>query len=94
MSARLLSIALDLFATTFVTGARHPTSLLHGKRILRRLGVSQSIILFQRVMAGRGVVVFVGIEERVGGGRGVVLVRIVGMRRTGSGCHEGSWEGS
>ena len=92
MSARLLPIALDLLATTFIASARHTTPLLHGEGVLHRLAIAQRIILHHQIMAGGGIVIFVGIEERVGSGRGIILVRVVGMRRTGSGGHEGSGE--
>jgi hypothetical protein len=44
MGARLLPIALDFFAPTFIAGTGHPPPLLHGKRGLDLLGVRCSIL--------------------------------------------------
>ena len=60
VSTRLFPIALDLFASAFIAGSGHPSSLLHVFRIVRgrALGVVLIIVKVLIVFMGKAGVVF------------------------------------
>lgn len=50
MSTRLFPIALDLFASAFIAGSGHPSSLLHMFRVIRGRALGVVLIIVEVVI--------------------------------------------